>query len=307
MIGVVVVGSVNLDMVVTLDRLPRPGETATGGRFARHFGGKGANQAVAAARMGAGTALLARVGADAMGEEALADLRAEGVLVEGIGRDADAPTGVALIAVDGAGANQIAVASGANAALSAGAVARGLASLPLAPGAVCVLGFEVPDAPLLAAAEGARARGLRLLVNPAPPRPIPAALLGPDSLLVPNEGEALALEPASDALAAAETLARRTGTPVLVTLGAAGAALLHPGRPALRVPALPVRVVDTTGAGDTFLGALAAGLAAGEAPETAMRRAAAAASLSVAWAGARAGMPRGAQVAQALAEAGAAP
>ena len=169
MTDLVVVGSVNLDLVVRVRTLPAPGETVSGGTFERHGGGKSANQAVAAARLGASVALVGAVGADELGAEAVARLEREGVDCSGIERLDDAPTGVALIVVDEAGENQIAVASGANARLDAAIVERGV------PAAVVVLlGLEVPDEAVLA---GARAAGGRLVLNPAPARPLPDELL----------------------------------------------------------------------------------------------------------------------------------
>jgi len=182
---VIVVGSVNADLVVRAPRLPGPGETVTGGTFARHGGGKGANQAVAAARLGARTALVAAVGGDDFGAEALRGLAAEGVDVDGVARLADVATGVALIVVDERAENQIAVASGANAALDGAFVAAALERLE---GGVVLLSLEVGDAALLAGARGARLA----VLNPAPAREVPAALLDAGPLLTPNAGEARA-------------------------------------------------------------------------------------------------------------------
>jgi ribokinase len=273
---VVVVGSINVDLVVTLERLPAPGETVIGGEFARHGGGKGANQAVAAARAGARVRFVGAVGADEFGDAALAELRDEGVDVSAVARLTGAATGVALIAVDSEGRNQIAVASGANARVDAEAVA---AAGALEAGDVCLLGFEVPDAALVAAARAAASAGARIVLNPAPARAIPEALLGLDAVLTPNEQEA-------EALGGAEALAARTGAPVVVTLGAEGARLLD-GDSATPLPAPAVEVVDTTGAGDVFNGVLAAGVAAGLHLDEAARRAVDAASTSVQAPGAR--------------------
>jgi ribokinase len=270
---VVVVGSINVDLVVTLDALPAPGETVIGGRFARHGGGKGANQAVAAARAGAPVCFVGAVGDDEFGAGAVAELEAEGIDVSAVARLTDEPTGVALIAVDREGRNQIAVASGANARVDATmAEAAGAAD-------VCLLGFEVPDDAVVAAARAAAAAGARVVLNPAPARAIPEAVLGLGVVLTPNAQEA-------EALGGAETLAARTGAPVIVTLGAEGALLLDGGRETpLRAPR--VEALDTTGAGDVFNGVLAAGLAAGLDVTEAARRAVEAASASVRRAGAR--------------------
>ena len=268
---VYVVGSVNVDLVVVrLATLPRPGETVSGGTFERHGGGKSANQAVAAARQGAAVRMIAAVGDDDLGEEAIALLEAEGIDVSAVERLASAPTGVALIAVDEAGENQIAVASGANAELAAEAVERALADAP--EGGVVLLGLEVPDAAVLAGARAGRAAGLGVVLNPAPARRALRRAARPLPLLTPNRSEACALSGDDDPEAAALSLARRTRAPVVVTVGADGA-LLADGGAIERIPAPRVDVVDTTGAGDAFNGALACELAGGAALADAVRSA----------------------------------
>jgi ribokinase len=281
---VYVVGSINADLVVRVPSLPRPGETVTGGTFERHGGGKGANQAVAAARAGAAVRMVAAVGDDDLGAEAIAQLEAEGIDVSAVQRLADAPTGVALIAVDDAGENQIAVASGANAVLSAEAVERALAGA--APGSVVLLGLEIPDAPVLAGARAAHAAGLSVVLNPAPARALPDALLALAPLLTPNRDEACALSGEREPEAAARALAERTGAPAVVTIGAGGA-LLADGDSVARLPAPEVDAVDTTGAGDAFNGALACALAGGAELEAAVRSAIAVAAESTRTRGAR--------------------
>jgi ribokinase len=278
-----VVGSVNVDLVVTAPTLPGPGETVVGGRFERHGGGKSANQAVAAARRGARVRMIAAVGDDELGEEAVALLEAEGVDVSAVQRLEGHATGVALIVVDEAGENQIAVATGANAALDAAFVERALRS---ATSGVALLGLEVPDAPVLAAARAARAAGLGLVLNPAPARPLPGDLLALSPLLTPNRPEARALAGEDDPEAAALALAARTRAPVVVTLGGDGA-LLVDGDAVERVPAPRVEPVDTTGAGDAFNGALAAQLAGGAPLAEAVGAAVAVASEATLAAGAR--------------------
>jgi len=278
---VLVVGSVNVDLVVRVERLPAPGETVSGGEFRRHGGGKGANQAVAAARAGAATAIVGRVGMDSDGDEALAELAAAGVDVAHVARDRALHTGVAVIAVDREGRNQIAVAPGANRAIGpfpAGALADG-------PGCV-LLSFEAPDPVLVEAAQAARAAGWPIVCNPAPQRALDPALLAAGPVLVPNEHEAAALAGSDDPAAAAAALARLSGAPVVVTLGAAGA-LVHADGVVTRVPAPVVDAVDTTGAGDALCGTLAAGLAAGTGLVEAVRAAVRAASESTTRAGAR--------------------
>ena len=281
---VIVVGSVNVDLVVVAERLPAPGETVTGGRFSRHGGGKGANQAVAAARLGARVTIVGAVGADELGDEALGLLEREGIDVGAVAR-LDAPTGVALIAVDAAGENQIAVASGANAELDASAVERAVREA--GPGAV-LLSHEIPEAAVLA---GARAAQGPIVLNPAPARPVPDELAALGPVLTPNAGEACELTGEAEPEAAARALNARTGAPVLVTLGADGV-LARTGSGTAHVPAPKVDAVDTTGAGDTFNGALAVALAEGRDLREAVGFAVAAAALSTRAAGAREGMPR---------------
>lgn len=277
---VAVVGSINVDEVVRVERLPREGETVSGGVFQRFGGGKGANQAVGAARAGATVRMIGCVGDDAIGAEALDELRAVGIDVEQVRRDATAATGIALIVVDADGRNQIAVAPGANRLITLDASA--LAGEP----GVLLLSFEAPDAALCAAADAAQAGGWQVVVNPAPSRPIPQRLLDAKPLLIPNEHEAVDLTGIPDPERAARVLQALSGAPVIVTLGAAGA-LLVDGAGATAIPAPEVEVVDTTGAGDCLCGTLAARLAEGDAIATAVERAVAAASLSTTTPGAR--------------------
>ena len=305
---VVIVGSVNADLVVSVRRLPAAGETVTGGTFARHGGGKGANQAVAAARAGARVALVGAVGADDLGDKALRELADEGIDVSAVTRLDDVPTGVAAIVVDERGENLIAVASGANAELRADQVAAALARLtddssraasqdPPGRRGVILLGHEVPEAAVEAGIDAVRRAGWVAVLNPAPARALPDDVA--DVVLTPNAAEARVLAEETDVEAAARALAARTRAPVLVTLGADGA-LLVDGERAERLPAPQVEVVDTTGAGDAVNGALAAELAAGRPLRAAVRFAMTAAALSTRSAGARAGMPRRDEVIAAL-------
>ena len=282
---VIVVGSINADLVVTVERLPGPGETVAGGEFSRHGGGKGANQAVAAARMGARVTLVGAVGDDDFGAEALETLAAEGIDISAVARLAGVATGVALIAVSADGENQIAVASGANAALDPDVVA---AAVRAAGDGLVLVNHEVSEAVVLA---GARAALGTIVLNPAPARPLAGELCALRPLLSPNSSEAAEISGLRDPEVGARALAERTGAPVLVTIGAEGVLLLDGDR-AERLPAPAVDVVDTTGAGDTFNGALAAELAAGADLRAAAELAVAAASLSTRAPGARDGMPR---------------
>jgi ribokinase len=289
--SVVVVGSVNVDLVVRVKTLPGPGETVNGGTFARHGGGKGANQAVAAARLGADVRFVGAVGNDDLGDEALDGLTGEGVDVSGALRLDDVPTGVAVIVVDARGENQIAVASGANGALT-GEHVRGAARLE--GSGVVLLGHEVPPEAVAAGVEIARAAGWTPILNPAPARELLDDLEG--VILTPNSDEACRLANANDPVAAANALHGRTKAPVLVTLGGRGGLLFDAGGMDM-VSAPTTTVVDTTGAGDAVNGALAAELATGRELHEAVRFAIAAATLSTRAAGAREGMPRRDEVA----------
>ncbi len=296
---VIVVGSVNVDLVVSTARLPLPGETVTGGRFARHHGGKGGNQAVAAARLGARTAFVGAIGDDAFGKEARAALAAEGIDLRELVTLEHEATGVALILVDARGENCIAVAGGANGAVTPTLVRDALENLAPQPGDVLLVGHEIPTESSREALRLGRAAGATTILNPAPARGLDRDILALADILTPNRGELAVLVPddrssAGDAAAAA-LLGGAAGRAVLVSLGADGALLVDVGGATpLRPP--PVAVVDTVGAGDTLNGALAAGLAAGLELPVAARRAVIAASLAVTRAGAREGMPTSAEL-----------
>ncbi|HEU4720607.1 MAG TPA: ribokinase [Gemmatimonadaceae bacterium] len=295
---IVVVGSSNTDMVVRVPALPHPGETVLGGTFFTARGGKGANQAVAAARAGGSVAMIACLGDDAFGDETLSALAAEGIAVEAIRRVAATPSGVALILVDDRGENCIAVASGANALLGPDDVAR-CAELLAADG-VLLVQLEIPLETVIAAARAARRAGARVILNPAPARELPDELLGLVSVLTPNESEAehlagipvhgeRGLERAASAL-----LARGVGA-VVVTLGAAGAYVATAeDRETIRGWSVEAR--DTTGAGDVFNGALAVALAEGQPVRDAVRFANAAAAISVTRDGAQPAAPFRAEI-----------
>jgi ribokinase len=290
--AVIVAGAINVDLVVAAPALPAPGETVVGRRLERHGGGKGANAAVAAARLGASVALVGAVGDDDLGAAAVAELASEGVEVGGVARLAGEATGAALIVVDEAGENQIAVGAGANSQVGEEVVSGALAPL-VDDAAVLLVSCEIPPAGVRAAvAAGARA-GLRVIVDPAP---VVDGLLeevaGAGPLLTPNAGEAAALTGEEDPEAAASALTARTGAPAVVTLGADGVVVAQAGGMARRVPAAaPARVADTTGAGDAFNGALAAELARGAGLDEAVRFAVAVAARAVERPGARGGMP----------------
>jgi ribokinase len=312
---VIVVGSVNVDFIVRVGELPAPGETVTGGRFVRQGGGKGANQAVAAARAGATVTLIAAVGDDDLGRDALAELAADGVDASRCVPIAGAHTGVALIVVDAHGENQIAVGSGANELLDAAAVEVALNGLEAAavevalngiepsPDDVLLAGFEVPDAAVVAALRWASGRGMRTIANPAPARPLGDELVALHPILTPNQREAATLTGEADPERAAIALHRRTEAVVVVTLGEDGALVVDgplDARNVTRYPALHVEVVDATGAGDALNGILAAELARGAELGDALRSATAGAALSTRAVGARAGLPTRSEIAAAL-------
>ena len=278
--------------------MPAPGETVTGGSFARHLGGKGANQAVAAARLGAHVVFVGAVGDDEFGRSAVSDLASEGIDVSRVLVIESGSTGVAVIVVDEGGENQIAVASGANASIDAALVEAALGSdlaLGDAAGGVFLANLEIADEGVLAGARLAARAGMTVIVNPAPARELSGELMALRPILVPNQVEAEALTGEHDPQAAARILAARSGAAVIVTLGPAGALLVDEGVVEL-IPAPLVEVVDTTGAGDTFAGALAEEIAAGTPLIDAARFAVRAAALSVTVAGARGGMPSRADV-----------
>ena len=291
---VIVIGAINADLVVAAPALPGPGETVVGERVERHGGGKGANAAVAAARLGADVALVGAVGADDLGTTLLEELGAEGVGLDAIVRAQDEASGAALIVVDDHGENQIAVGAGANGLVDGALVERALPSL-LGDAEVVLVSCEIPFSGVRAAVELAHRAGVRVIVNPAP---VPDGLLelaGCAPLLTPNAHEAAALAVEDDPEAAARALAERTGAPVVVTLGADGVVLADPA-PRRLPAAAPARVADTTGAGDAFNGALAAELARGCGLEDAVAFAIRAAARAVEASGARAGMPARAAV-----------
>jgi len=303
---IVVVGSANTDLTVAAERLPRPGETVLGGRLRRAAGGKGANQAVAAARAGAGVAFVGRVGADEFGRATVEGLRAEGIDTAFVRVDEHAPSGVALIMVDGRGENLIAVAPGANALLSPEDV--NAAAPAIASAMVLLLQLEVPLPAAKAAVELARkARsGPQVVLNPAP-APAPDALEGileRVDCLTPNRGEAarlLGLDGDADPEQMARGLLTGGVGAVVMTLGAEGACVCN-GTNCARVPAVPVEAVDTVGAGDCFAGALAAALSEGMSLLEATRFATCAAALSVQRPGAQPSMPTRAEIETLLAE-----
>ena len=304
--GVYVVGSINTDLVVYVERLPARGETLLGGRFAQFAGGKGANQAVAAARAGARTAFYGAVGDDAYGRASRASLEQAGVAAGGLLTLPEHPSGVALILVDGQGENQIVVAPGANLQFGAERVAP-----PHAASAVLLLQNEIAPATTFSCARRWHAAGARVVWNmaPAPAVAPPPEVLAAAEFVLVNELELAALRddrrPVSGAreiAAAARAVVGGSGPlrNLIVTLGADGCLWVRRGITGQveqhRQPALPVTARDAVGAGDCFCGVFAAALAAGAATEAALERATAAAALSVQRAGAQPSMPERAAI-----------
>jgi ribokinase len=292
---VIVVGSVNVDLVVRGERLPAPGETVTGGSFERHHGGKGGNQAVAAARLGRPTFLIAAVGDDPFGADARASLEAERADTSGLVTIPGASTGVALILVDASGENLISVASGANHGLEPALVVEALGPLGSMVGDVVLLSREIPSWSVTAGLDAARRAGALTVLNPAPAGGLSTAVLNSVDVLTPNRGElaqcAHGEEGEDDEDLARHLIHAGVRQAVVVTLGADGALLVPADGPAVHVAGHKVNAIDATGAGDTFSGALAAGLAEGRTIEEAVRRANVAAALSTTVPGARSGMP----------------
>jgi len=296
--SIVVVGSSNTDMIIRVPRIPRAGETLLGGEFLTAAGGKGANQAVGAARAGGKVAFIARVGRDAFGDQAIAGLLRDGIDVSRVFRDKLTPSGVALIFVAQDGENSIAVAGGANAKLSPSDVKKAAGVIRSA--GLLVAQLETPLATVTAAVELAVKAGVPVILNPAPARPLPNSLLERISILTPNETEAELLTgiKVTDAAAAAKACSKlrsRGVGIVILTLGERGAFLADANGQRL-VPGFKVKTVDSTAAGDIFNGALSVALAEGKAVFDAARFANAAAALSVTRLGAQPSAPSRADI-----------
>lgn len=291
--SILVVGSSNTDMAVKLDRLPKPGETIFGGEFASASGGKGANQAVSAARAGGAVTFIARIGRDLFGDQAVAGFVADGINVNYLIRDQSHPSGVALIFIGRAGENSIAVSPGSNGKLAPADLKKNRKAFDDA--GVLVLQLEIPMKTVEAAAALAVGAGLRVVLNPAPAQWLPASLLRRVSVLTPNESETELLtgvkptDVAAVGRAAAELLSRGVQN-VVITLGARGAYVA--GKDGNHViPGYKVNAIDTTGAGDVFSGGLAEALAEGKPLVEAARFANAAAAISVTRMGAQTSAP----------------
>ena len=304
---VVVVGAINTDLVISASHLPAPGETVVGGGLQTFGGGKGANAAVAAARVGVSVSLIGAVGADDPGNRALAELASDNVDTSEVAVLDAEPTGAALIVVDANGENQIALGPGANGAVSARHVRAALSTL-LATTDVVLVSTEIPLAAVGAAIEATTQAGVQCVLNPAPVIPGLVDLLPLGPIVTPNEievgdlarGVPTAIAPANEdeILEHLRNIGERTQSTAIVTLGGDGCAVRLANGEVNRIPARSTHdVVDTTGAGDTFNGVFAARLAAGDAIMTAISTAVIAASLSVSAVGARPGMPTAADIA----------
>jgi len=274
--GVVIVGSANMDIVFSVDRAPSPGETLIAESAARYPGGKGLNQAVAAARAGAATSFIGAIGRDDHGAALATVLDGETIRADLL-RRVDAPTGQAFIVVDGRGENTIVVASGANACM------RNLTDLDraaIAGSSVVLLQLELPLPVVLEAARVARAAGTTVMLNAAPAQTLPDSLIDALDFLIVNEHEACAVSANENLDLASLALAARVGS-LVVPLGALGSAVYEGGAELGRIAAPQVHAVDTTGAGDTYCGALAAAIAEGRDLAAAVAFATSAAALSV--------------------------
>lgn len=290
---ILVVGSSNMDMILQLDRIPLPGETLLGGQFSMVPGGKGANQAVAAARSGGDVSFVTRLGKDVLGELALTGFRKDKIQFDHVTIDDTGPSGTALIFVSKDGENSIGVAPGVNAHLSPDDVSR--ASNEFATAKVVLLQLETPLKTVSAAIDLACSQNVPVILNPAPAQRLSQELLKKISILTPNEHEAALLtgidiKCEESVKAAADTFRSQGVKNVIITMGARGALIANSSVTHM-VPTYPVDVVDTTAAGDTFNGVLAVALAEGKELCRAVEFANAAAALSVTKLGAQSSIP----------------
>ena len=291
MSNIIVVGSLNADLVVRTPRFPQPGETISGEDLQIIPGGKGANQAVAAARQGTPTAMVGRVGNDSFGPELIGNLKQNGVDTSHVQVDSESATGTAIIVVDEKGQNSIVLSPGGNGRVTP----ADLDNLSFADASLLLLQLEIPVAAVLAAAKHAKESGLRVLLNPAPARPLPEELLSLPDFIVPNESELsllteLPVQDISSAEKAAKTLLERGIQNVIVTLGANGALIVN-RELTKHIPSFKVDVVDTTAAGDAFIGGFASALLQNKSMEEAVQYGCACGALAATKFGAQPSLP----------------
>lgn len=305
---VLVIGSLNTDLVVRVNRFPREGETLIGDSFQQFLGGKGANQAVSAARLGAQVAMVGRLGVDGFGDAQIAGLEADGIDTSGILRDPEAPSGIASITVDSTGKNRIIIVPGAN--MRCGVEDVDAARDRIAEADILLLQLEIPVESVARAIQIAAEVGTPVILNPAPAQAVDPALLANVDYLTPNEVEAEQLtgisvkSPVDAGRAAAQLLSYGVGG-VVITLGERGAVVVEKGGAApVLMPAFSVDAVDTVAAGDAFNGALAVCLAQGAPLVEAARYAAAVAAIAVTRPGAQASLPYRSEVEAFLRERG---
>ena len=290
---IVVVGSTNMDMVVKTSHIPAHGETVLGGAFLMNPGGKGANQAVAVARLGGNVQFVSKIGNDVFGKQSFQLFQAEGINTSCILSDESLPSGVALITVDAAGENSIVVAAGANANLLPADIERALGEIGTA--GIILLQLEIPLATVQYVAEYAASNGIRVILNPAPAAVLPSQLLSHIDVITPNVTEAsmisgIKVSDVETAKQAAKRIRELGVDTVVITMGPAGALVLE-GAVFTHVPAPKVQPVDTTAAGDTFNGALAVALSEQKSLPDAVRFACEAAAVSVTRLGAQSSIP----------------
>ena len=291
--SIIIIGSSNTDMVIKADKFPLPGETILGGKFFMFPGGKGANQAVAASRLGGNVTFITKIGNDVFGKQALQQFRKEGIQTDFIIADADHPSGVALITVDAKGENSIVVAQGANGELSIADLAK--AKIEIEQHDILLMQLEIPLPTVVYAAEIAFQRGKKVILNPAPAMPLPVELFKTLFVITPNESEAetlsgIEITDDNSIEKAAQKIKVKGVKNVIITLGSRGAYLLTEETDQF-ISAPMVKAIDTTAAGDVFNGALAVAVAEGKSLSDSIAFASQAASISVTKMGAQASAP----------------